>query len=114
MCSSDLLETCTLAPERYAVTLEAVRGIGRLRDRGPDVAARLAGWCEIRFGHLNSSEAIDSQLAHCDPTLLQAIAYGFGTLGMPVARPWLVQLAADSRDRVRIAATNALSKLATA
>jgi len=98
-----LLDTCTLDPERAAVTLETVRGLGRLRAIAPTAAALLADWCDTRLA--------DAAIADLDPTLLQAIAYSFGSLRSPIARPWLARLAADPRDRVRISAASALNKL---
>lgn len=108
-----LLEVCTLekapaSPQTPGLTLEIMRGLGRLRKSAviPPVAVLLVDWCDRTLG-----DDADPRLEQCDPTLLQAIAYGLGHLGEPVGRVWLDRLAADPRDRVRITAIDALQKL---
>ncbi|TAF52954.1 MAG: hypothetical protein EAZ61_07345, partial [Oscillatoriales cyanobacterium] len=109
-------DVCSLAtsPHPQAITIEIIRGLGRLHGETLIVAAAtaLVDWCDRHLGGLEEvGNPTNPPLTACDPVLLQTIAYSLGNLGQPIGRSWLDRFALDPRDRVRITASVAIQKL---
>lgn len=120
-----LLDACSLtaSPHQQSITIEIIRGLGRLHGDTLvlDAATALVRWCDRYFGNpenlanlanqANQTNQTPPPLTAHDPVLLQTIAYSLGNLGQSIGRSWLECLSSDPRDRVRITASVALQKL---